>query len=100
MPLEFVTTHELREGDVVYDDGMVLLIDQPIVDSDQDNYAPPVRWTSALITNWDEITDPFIRRHAGSDMWDKDLREWRWVETRRWTIQGNGNARWSREVRP
>lgn len=103
MRTEIITTHDIRLGDRIADSGMVLLVDQePKQTFHPVNNAGGITLaTRALITNWDELLEAaksdkqvagFIVSCARNDMS-------RGVTTEpRWTIQGNGWARWARIV--
>jgi hypothetical protein len=86
MTLVHVTTHGLRPGDVVLVDQMRLVIDRPIKTSTAhpQNEHSPTLYTPALCLNVDEVTDAYLRQC---------LRE----DGDRWTVQGNGLARWTVE---
>ncbi|QDF18480.1 hypothetical protein SEA_RACHALY_85 [Mycobacterium Phage Rachaly] len=105
--IETITTHQLREGDVILNHGMRLRVDgEPRVskahpvDTDDPSRGHTVYYP-ALIENWDALVEA-----SETDKWiagfivglvRSDLREGRITEPR-WTIQGNGWARWAREV--
>ena len=78
------STHDLAPGDVVRSHGMRLLIDQELhhYPDPNDPWGPTIT-TRARCLNFDDITDPTLRH---------------WLTERgdgiRWTIQGNGLARW------
>lgn len=100
---ETISTDHLRQGDVVHHHGMRLVIDVAIDTFPAPGPAPEtVYYSPALISNWDEIeaqaaiddaedicngSAQFIRAHADTDA----------DGNRRWTIQGNRLALWTRE---
>jgi hypothetical protein len=110
---ETITTHDIRQGDIIWSNGMRLLIDSepqvskahPVTD-----YGGECIWVKALITNWDEIVadaDEFpggvssmVRSFVRDDMAPNGhaARNGRRLTEPRWTIQGNGLADWAREV--
>lgn len=114
MNYEYVSTHDLRVGDVVLSDGMRLLIDQEIVQSKGHpvtDHGGACLWTAARVLNWDEIvkraeTDKYIAGFiAGvirSDMSPDGHRARNalppYTEPR-WAIQGNGLAQWARVIK-
>lgn len=95
------TTHELQPGDLVITHGMRCLIDQDIVvsQSHPTNEFSPVLWTRAQVLNPEQVqADRFV---PYGWLFDNHWVEGRgWVrgdelgEQPRWTIQGNGLARW------
>lgn len=92
-------TSELREGDVVRNHGMRLLIDQEITVGSLTPDHPErgnVRWTSARVLNPDEVErDGLV---PASWIWrDRDMKR---RDIPRWTIQGNDLATWAVEVTP
>ncbi|MFI8977241.1 hypothetical protein ACIGO9_30460 [Nocardia asteroides] len=97
---ERVSTDKLRVGDVVHDEGMVLVIDLPITRQQAGRVSFA---TSALISNWDELVD-----QARRDVADRILNSAAVFITRRatdgpdgshrWTIQGNDLETWWRVV--
>ena len=78
------TTPELREGDVVREHGMRILIDgEPQLSKSHPGNS--TFYHRGLILNIDEVrAEGFIP--AG------------WIEDGRWTVQGNDLARWGVEV--
>ncbi len=107
MSTEIITTHEIAVGDVIHQHGMVLLVDQqprqtrhPV----REDGSAPTLATDALILNWDEL----LAAAAGSDTvaFLVGLVRGQWTHNDRngiahdgkprWTIQGNGWARWAR----
>ncbi|MFB8281912.1 hypothetical protein [Nocardia colli] len=89
---ESVSTDQLNTGDVVYNHGMRLVIDQEITSCPGTGNNTIYR-TSARIDNWAEMveraeSDPTI---AGFIV--------RQSPQQRWVIQGNELARWGREIR-
>jgi hypothetical protein len=112
MRTESVTTHELKVGDRVLDAGMILRIDtEPVVSTAHpvNEYAPTL-WTDAVIENWNDLvraadTDRqiagFIVGIVRSDMAADGHRARNGrapYDVPRWTIQGNGLARWPRII--
>lgn len=111
---EPITTHEIRKGDTIYSDLMVLYVDSepqvskahPVTD-----YGGECKYVNALILNWDEIVataDEFpggvasmIRHFVRDDMAENGYaaRNGRRLTEPRWTIQGNGLARWARVIK-
>lgn len=80
-------TSAIREGDVIYRCGMRLLVDREI--REHIAYDEDTVWsTSAVIENWDQVADSV----GNLALVDGSGR-------RRWTIQGNDLAIWTREVR-
>jgi hypothetical protein len=83
---------ELRAGDVVHCHGMRCLIDQPIESREIREYGQThVFWTSALVTNIDEVADEWL---VGMTRQTTGWPEHRATGEHRWTIQGNDNAHW------
>ncbi len=118
---------DLRQGDVVRNHGMRILIDRPI--KTYPSSFGVTYTTPGLILNYDEVVadDPAMAHYIGIDNIDREIdrrqRAYcdqdhpksdadadRWCETyhwvrlpstlveHRWTIQGNDYARWSVEV--
>ncbi|AIT13406.1 hypothetical protein PBI_EQUEMIOH13_90 [Mycobacterium phage Equemioh13] len=114
MKTEVVSTHQLREGDVILDHGMRLRIDQAINVSKahpvEDDDRGACLWTRAVVENFAEIEASaedghdiartlrsFIRSDMSPD--GHRARNGMGPDTEpRWTIQGNGWARWTRVV--
>lgn len=98
-----ITTHDIRIGDRIGDAGMLLLVDQAPKQTNhrvQTDSRGATFATAALIENWDALVAEAIEdRHSiaafivgrvRSDMRYCGLTE------PRWTIQGNGWAKWAR----
>lgn len=116
MKTENITTHDIRTGDRIASHGMILLVDRephtiPSNGLDiSDEYAPAMA-TRAVIENWTEIlaeaegdnargvinsTAEFIVAMVKGDVLHA-VKNGRTPDAEpRWTIQGNGLARWSR----
>lgn len=105
MKIESVTTHDIREGDLILNHGMRLRVDQEIHRSKShavhDDERGACVFTHALIENWDCLVEDaktdrqiagFIVRRV-----EEGLRDGRHTEPR-WSIQGNGLAHWSRVI--
>lgn len=99
-----LTTHELREGMIVFCHGMRCLIDHPIqVSKGHDNTGPggEVRWTDALVLNRDDVSPDSVplsftapRLPGGRT----DMENARDHSKHRWGIQGNAFATWAVET--
>ncbi|BBX82153.1 hypothetical protein [Mycolicibacterium aubagnense] len=104
MKTEMITTHDLRLGDVILSDGMVLKIDQEPQQTCHpvDNAAAGITLaTRALIVNWDDMVerakvDTYITGFIVGRVRDEMNRGA--INEPRWTIQGNGWARWTRAL--
>lgn len=107
--IENVTTHELRVGDVLLCHGLELVIDQEIKQSKGHpvtDYGGACLYTAARVINWEEAQadkriDPLLLRFIREDMADESHRTRNGLAPYtepRWTIQGNGLARWSRVI--
>lgn len=95
--IEWVTTHDIRQGDIILSYGMRLLVDSeprvskahPVTD-----HGGECKVTAALVLNWDEVQekgDKLLVRFIKSDLRDR-------YNEPRWTIQGNGLAKWARVI--
>ena len=85
---EDITTHDIRKGDIVWNFGMRLqIVSEPTQTNHPINEYSPTLAATAVITNWDEVKD-FVGNLAEVDA----------EGNRTWGVQGNGLARWSREV--
>lgn len=98
-----VVTSELRKGDLVFEHGMIVLIDGEINISQNHPVRHGVgdgftRWTLGLVLNRDDERTSVVPRSWTAD-WDRDRRGDSLPHDgqHRWTIQGNDNARWSIE---
>jgi len=96
--LEIKTTPELKQGDIVWDHGMKMLIDQPMRRS-KSHPGNNTFYTQALVLNRDEVPDSVVNIGWTAD-WDRTQR----TDAprphngeHRWTIQGNELSRWSVE---
>jgi len=99
-------TSELREGDIVLEHGMRLLIDQPIEVSKNHPEVLPrwegedvgdghTRWTRALLLNRDEVPYDLVPFSWTAD-WKRNTR-YDGVPhdgQHRWVVQGNDRASW------
>ncbi|ASR86538.1 hypothetical protein SEA_CHANGELING_86 [Mycobacterium phage Changeling] len=86
---EEITTHDIRLGDIVWSFGMRLeIVTEPQETNHPKNEYSPTLWSRAIITNWDDVKD-FVGNLADTD--DEG--------NKTWAVQGNGLARWSREVK-
>ena len=110
---ETISTHDIKQGDIIQSNGMVLLVDtEPLVSKAHPvtDYGGECIWTPAVVVNFAELEasaddghsiDRFIVGIVKSDMADDGhrARNGRAPYTEpRWTIQGNGLARWSRLI--
>jgi hypothetical protein len=87
-----VTTHDLRPGDVVLTHGMRVEIPadgMTVANTGPDNYAPTL-WASGRVLNPDDVARDRIVPVA----WLYDDHRGGQRSEPRWTIQGNGLARW------
>lgn len=98
MKTEGITTHDIRIGDRIANYGMVLVVDrEPRQTSHPENGGGTTLATRAVIENWPAL----VERAALGDstaqyitaLADKDA-----DGIARWTIQGNGWARWARII--
>jgi hypothetical protein len=78
------TTSDIRVGDVIHHFGMRLLVDQEMREINSRS-SGPVWVTSALIENWDQVAG-YVGNLAEVDESGR----------RRWRIQGNTRAEWTR----
>ncbi|MGX1779207.1 hypothetical protein ACWIGW_44370 [Nocardia brasiliensis] len=98
---EQARTDQLRQGDIIMNDGMRLIIDRPLTSTQATG--TPTYSTEARIDNWAELvaqaeadksdrivnsSAAFIVHHAERDEHGDH----------RWTIQGNSLALWFREI--
>lgn len=86
--LESISTHDLKPGDIVLRHGMRLRLngEGTVSRSHPTNEYSPTLWWNAEILNIDDVrADP---THAVPRSWIADGR---------WTVQGNGLARWTVE---
>lgn len=94
-----VATSELRRGDVVLSHGMRVLLDGECT-SRVDTYGTgrEVFWWDGLVLNPDDAINVYRipRTFIGDYQWD-DSEGWVFVQTNRWTVQGNDLARWAVE---
>ena len=94
---ETITTHDIRQGDIILSHGMVLLVDsEPRVSKGHGvtEYGGECKVTDALVLNWEEVQatgDALLVSFIRSDMRDR-------YNEPRWTIQGNGLAQWARVI--
>jgi hypothetical protein len=98
--IEYVSTDELREGDVLESHGMILEIDRPIENSIRGcgTTVRTVYWTAARVCNLDEIkakADAERERGIGNPHYGFILHFVNEDEGR-WNVQGNDLARWTR----
>lgn len=89
-------TGELQAGDVVWNHGMRLLIEAPLVVSDmhpKDGPAGPCRFTAggARVLNMDDLEDEWLVGMIRTD--DRST-----PDRPAWSIQGNDFATWAVEV--
>ena len=85
---ESITTHDIRKGDVVWTTGLRLLVlDDPHETNHPINEYSPTLAVNSRILNWDKVKS-LVGGLAGRDA----------AGNRYWRIQGNGLARWTREV--
>jgi len=104
---ETITTHDIRQGDVIYSHGMELLIDQEVVQSKGHavtEYGGACFWTAARVLNWEEVQatgDGLLVRFIRADMAPDGhaARNGRRNTEPRWTIQGNRLAQWARLIK-
>lgn len=104
MRYETITTHDIRQGDTILMHGMVLLVDveprqtnHPVTEHGGETFA-----AAAHVVNYDEVSDGFIRSIIESDMSADGHRARNGrapYDVPRWTIQGNGLARWARVIK-
>lgn len=88
MHYEEVNTHAIKCGDVVWMSGLRLrVISEPKVTNHPVNEYSPTLAADAVIENWDDV-----KSYVGN------LSEVGADGLRHWSVQGNGLARWSREV--
>jgi hypothetical protein len=111
MRTETVTTHDIRVGDRIASQGMVLLVDrEPHQTRHPVNEYSPTLATAAVIENWAELvamateghsTAQFIVHMVSNDMSPHGHRARNdlppYTEPR-WTIQGNRLAHWARII--
>jgi len=82
---ENVSTHDLKDGDVIHRYGMRIQITGPgkVTNHPTNEYSPTLWWDGQIL-NIGEVRDTgYIPRS--------------WIGDGRWTIQGNGLARWTVE---
>jgi hypothetical protein len=104
---ETITTHDIRQGDVILSHGMELLIDREVIESKAHGvteYGGACFYTSALVLNWEEVQangDDLLVSFIRSDMSPDGLaaRNGRRNTEPRWTIQGNKLAQWARLIK-
>ncbi|AMS01076.1 hypothetical protein SEA_ARCHERNM_82 [Mycobacterium phage ArcherNM] len=88
MTYEEISTHDIKLGDIVWHFGMRLrIVSEPRETNHPKNEYSPTLAADSIIENWDEVKD-FVGNLATVD--DQGIRHW--------GVQGNGLARWSREV--
>lgn len=105
--IEYVTTHDIRQGDIVLSHGMELLIDKEVVQSKGHpvtDYGGACFYTSALVLNWDQVQadgDDLLVHFIRDDMSPNgyQARNGRQRTEPRWTIQGNKLAQWARVIK-
>lgn len=111
MRTETITTHDIRVGDRIASNGMVLLVDREPHQTNHPvgEYSPTLA-TAAVIENWAELqaqaadghlTARFIVGLASDDMSPHGPRPRNGLQPYaepRWAIQGNGLARWARII--
>lgn len=104
MRTETITTHAIKVGDRIARDMMILLVDKeprqtnhPVHDDDRGVTLA----TRAVIENWDDLVAEASHGHSTAqfivNLVRDDLHTGRITEPR-WTIQGNGWARWARII--
>lgn len=106
--IEYITTHDIRVGDILLCHGMELLIDREPVQSRSHpvtDYGGACMWTEARVLNWDEVQadgDQLLVSFIRSDMAPESSRTRNGLapySEPRWTIQGNGLAQWARVIK-
>ncbi|AMS00986.1 hypothetical protein SEA_LOSER_90 [Mycobacterium phage Loser] len=86
---EEITPHDFALGDIVWHFGMRLrIVTEPRETNHPKNEYSPTIAARAVIENWDDVKD-FVGNLADVDSEGR----------RTWTVQGNGLARYSREVK-
>ena len=101
---ESITTHEIQQGDVIRSNGMLLLVDREV----RQTFHPVTEYggatfaADARVLNWEEVQetgDSLLVNFIRSDMAEESHRTRNGLQPftePRWTIQGNGIARWLR----
>lgn len=91
-----VSTPDLRRGDVVLTHGMRVLLDGER--NSRTDMGREVIWWVGLVLNPDEAIDIYRipRSFIGEHKWN-DNEGWVFIQTNRWSVQGNDLARWTVE---
>jgi hypothetical protein len=100
MRTEPITTHDIKVGDRIASHGMVLLVDiephqtrHPV-----DNEGGITLATSAVIENWADLVVASNADRYSNERYIVNLADKSPDGIARWTIQGNGWARWARII--
>lgn len=104
---EFITTHQLRVGDVILSDGMRLLVDIEPTKSNHavTNEGGSTYYTPARVLNYEALkanaeagnsTARYLVSFIREDMEPSKVYPRGRYDAPRWTIQGNGWATWRR----